>query len=237
MSENLLADPFERAFFDYLEGDVDAELTVHNNKGDDEIMKVAYFFRDYEEMPPIEKLALEACSGHVLDIGAGSGCHALHLQDKGFEVTALDIRPGFAEVMRKRGIRKVVLSDVRLLGEGKFDTLLMLMNGIGFTADFNGLEKFLNGARRLLNPGGQILLDSSDLIYLYREEDGSVLLDLNENYYGEVEYQVEYRGMSGVPFKWLFVDFTNLSFYAENAGFRCEMLHEDENFNYLARLY
>lgn len=237
MSEKVLTDPFEMAFFDYLGGDVNAELTVHNNKGDDEVMKVAYFFREYQEMPALEKLALDACTGSVLDIGAGSGCHALHLQNKGLDVTALDIRPGFVEVMKKRGIRKVVLNDIRLFRTGKYDTLLMLMNGIGFTRDFAGLETFLIGARELMNPGGQILLDSSDLIYLYQDEDGSVQINLNENYYGEVEYQVEYRGKKGEPFKWLFVDYTSLSFYADKAGFRSELLFEDESFNYLARLY
>ena len=89
----------------------------------------------------------------------------------------------------------------------------------------------------MLKPGGQILMDSSDLLYLYQEEDGSVSLDLSENYYGEVEYQVEYKGVKGEPFKWVFVDFSNLSYFADQAGFRIELLFEDENFNYLARLY
>ena len=237
MINNPPHDPFEQAFFDFLEGRQDATITVYNNKGDDEVMPVAYFFRHYGQMPPLEQMALDSCQGHVLDIGAGSGCHALHLQEKGLRVTALDIRPGFVEVMRRRGIRDAVLRDIRALKEGTYDTLLMLMNGIGFTADLDGLERFLRDAGNLLNPGGQILLDSSDLLYLYLDEEGNIELNLNDNYYGEVEYQVEYRGEKGLPFKWLFVDYTNLSFLAEQAGFRSELLFEDENFNYLARLY
>ncbi len=237
MNPRTLTDPFEQAFFDFLGGDREATITVHNNKGDDEVMPVAYFFRSYDQMPPLEKLALDSCEGHVLDIGAGSGCHALHLQEKGFRVTALDIRPGFVEVMRQRGIRQVVRQDVRTLKKGGFDTLLMLMNGIGFTADLDGLGRFLGDAANLLNTGGQILLDSSDLIYLYQDDEGNVELNLNDSYYGEVEYQVEYRGRQGAPFRWLFVDYTNLSFIAGQAGFRSELLFEDEHFNYLARLY
>ena len=230
-------DPFEQAFFDFQEGDKKARVIVHNNKGDDENMPVSYFFRSFKEMPKLEKLALKHCSGKILDIGAGSGCHAIHLQNKGFDITALDIRPGFVEVMKKQGIKKTVLSDIQKYKEEKFDTLLMLMNGIGFTKDFIGLKKFLASAKELLNPGGQILLDSSDLLYLYKDENGSYAINLNESYYGEVEYQVEYKAKKGKPFKWLFVDFSNLAFYAEEAGFRCELLFEDENFNYLARLY
>ena len=237
MDEQVLSDPFERAFFDYLNGDESATLIVHNSKGDDEVMQVSYFFRDYDEMPILEKMALEACYGHVLDIGAGSGCHSLCLREKGMDVTAIDIRPGFVDVMKKRGLKKVIHGDVQLLKKGRYDTLLMLMNGIGFTRNFEGLSAFLGDARSLLNPGGQIILDSSDLLYLYQEEDGTIMIDLNENYYGEVEYQVEYQGVKGVPFKWLFVDFENLAFLADQAGFKSELLHEDEHFNYLARLY
>ncbi len=230
-------DPFEQAFFDYLNGDRNTKIIVHNNKGDDEIMPTGYFFRTYDKMPELEKKALELCSGKTLDIGAGSGSHSLYLQDKEMDITALDIRPGFVEVMKKRGLMKTVCSDIFEYKSGKFDTLLMLMNGIGFSKNFSGLEKFLIHARSMLNPGGQVLLDSTDLLYLYREEDGSLKINLNENYYGEVEYQVEYNGKKGIPFKWLFIDYSNLEYYAEQAGFKSELIFEDDNFNYLARLY
>lgn len=230
------SDPFEQAFFDYVNGITDSQLIVHNNKGDDELMPVHYFFRSYDEMPQLEQLALDLCDGNILDIGAGSGCHSLVLQQQGKSITALDIRPGFVEVMKKRGLLKTVHSDIFNFTNQHFDTLLMLMNGIGFSVNFDGLQKFLKHARNLLKPGGQIILDSSDLLYLYRNEDGSATIILNEGYYGEVEYQVEYQGQKGKAFKWLFVDYSNLEYYATEAGFACECLFEDEQFNYLARL-
>jgi 2-polyprenyl-3-methyl-5-hydroxy-6-metoxy-1,4-benzoquinol methylase len=237
MAEIQDIDPFEQAFLDYYQGDETAQVVVHNSKGDDEVMLVAYFFRSWADMPELERIALDACYGHVLDIGAGSGCHSIHLQNKGMTVTALDIRPGFVEVMKKRGLVNTILADIRKTGTERYDTLLMLMNGIGFTRNFEGLEKFLKKARNMLNPGGQVLLDSSDLLYLYREEDGTISLNLNEDYYGEVEYQVEYKGRKGKPFKWLFVDYSNLAFIADQAGFSIELMYEDDSFNYLARLY
>lgn len=230
-------DPFEIAFFDYLNGNTQSELIVLNNKGDEEIMPVSYFFRSYNEMPELEKLALGQCSGKVLDIGAGSGCHSLYLQQNGVDVTALDIRPGFVEVMKRQGIENIKLADIQEFSEKKFDTLLMLMNGIGFTKNFHGLQKFLKQSKTLLNKNGQILLDSSDLMYLYTEDDGTVRIDLNEQYYGEVEYRVIYKDQKGIPFKWLFVDFSNLSHFAMEAGYRTELLYEDDHFNFLARLY
>lgn len=231
-----MQDPFEKAFYDYLDGDGSAKVVVNINKGEADDIPVSYFFRTYDRMPELEKRALDLCSGKILDIGAGAGRHSLYLQDAGKDVTALDIKRGFVDVMQKRGLKNVVHSDIYDYRAEKFDTLLMLMNGIGFTKNFDGLSTFLNSAKELLKPGGQIILDSSDVMYLYGEEDGSYKINLNEEYYGEVEFVIEYKGVKGELFSWLYVDFDNLSFYAEQAGFTCEKVCEDNHFNYLARL-
>ena len=151
-STNLYSDPFERAFYDYFMGIDDAEVTVHNNKGDDEIMPVRYFFRTYDEMPYLEKTAIKYYTGKVLDIGAGSGCHSLVLKSKGLDVTSIDIKKGFTDIMKKRGLQKVIHSDIFNFNSEKFDTLLMLINGIGFTQNLNGLEKFFSHSKSLLKP-------------------------------------------------------------------------------------
>lgn len=229
--------PFGQAFLDFLEGKETAEVLVHCNKGDDEIIPVSYFFREFEKMPLLEKKALDLCFGKILDIGAGSGIHSLELVRRGFEVCSLDINPAFGEVMRKRGLRNVIVSDIFDFRNEKFDTLLMMMNGIGFTRNFDGLSQFLKQAKVLLKPGGQLILDSSDLLYLYEEEDGSYAINLNDDYYGEVIYKVEYNDETGDPFPWLYIDYDNLSLIAENSGFRCEKIFEDDHYNYLARLY
>lgn len=232
-----MSDPFESAFYDFLNGKKDVNITVHCNKGETEDIPISYFFRDYEEMPKLEKKALELCSGKILDIGAGSGIHSLYLQNNDFDITALDIKPGFVDVMTKRGIKKTVVSDIFDYKDKKFDTLLMLMNGIGFTKNFNGLRDFLKQAKTLLNEGGQLILDSSDLLYLYEDEDGECLINLNEEYYGEVEYIIEYNNVKGEIFHWLYIDYGNLLQIAEELGFECEMIYEDNHYNYLARLF
>lgn len=230
------SDPLEKAFLDYTNGNKEIEILVHSNKADTEAVPVSYFYRSFDEMPLLEKKALELCSGDILDIGAGSGSHSLFLQEKGLSITALEIKVGLIEIIKSRGVKNFVCSDIYDYSEKKYDTLVMLMNGIGFAGDFNGLETFFSHARNILKAGGQIILDSSDVLYMYEEEDGSYLVDINESYYGEFEYWFEYDGIKGKPFKWLFVDFSNLSFYAEKAGFDCEMIYEDEHYNYLAKL-
>jgi SAM-dependent methyltransferase len=229
------SDPFVEAFHDYLNGETGEELAIYVNNEFSENMPVRYFFRGYDEMPQLEQIALKECKGKILDIGAGAGCHSMILQNRGYDITALDIKKGFVDIMKQRGIEKIVHSDIFNFKEGKFDTLLMLMNGIGFTIDFIGLERFLNQAKDLLNPDGHILLDSSDLLYLFQEEDGSFKVPLTGDYYGKVIYQVEYKNRKGEPFDWIFIDYSTLMQYAEKTGYDCELLFAND-FHYLAKL-
>ena len=229
-----MKDPFVEACRDYYLKKSETLILVHADKAETEEINIEYFFRN--EFPLLERKALELCSGDVLDIGAGTGIHSLELQKKGFSVNALEIKSGLCEIMNKRGLKNVINADIFAFNAKKYDSLLMLMNGIGLCADFNGLEKFLGHARNLLKPGGKIILDSSDLLYLYTEEDGSVSIDLSDDYYGILEYFYEYKGVIGEKFKWLFVDYSNLEFYAEKYGFDCRMVFEDEHYNYLAEL-
>lgn len=224
------------AISDYRAGQTDAKIIVESNLTEDDEIAVAYLFRTADEMPELELLALKQCRGHVLDVGAGAGCHSLVLQERGMEVTALDISAGAVQVMKEQGIKQVLQQDVLELEGAKYDTLLLLMNGIGIAGDLEGLGRFLEHTKKLLNPSGQILLESSDILYMFEEEDGSVLLDLNAGYYGEVLYNMRYKSHETGEFKWLFIDPAILEDYAVEQGYTFEMLYEGEFGNYLARL-
>ncbi len=231
------SDPLEQACWDYYLGDKNAKIKIVSNKADDEIVPISYFFRELDKMPQIEKIALGLCQDEILDVGAGTGCHSLELIKSGHVVSALEIKKRMAELLIERGIKHVYHADIFQFQDQKFDTLLLLMNGIGLVGDLSGLDRFLVHSKPLLKPGGQILLDSSDLMYLYQEEDGSIKINLNEDYYGEVEYKFVYKKLSGDTFKWLYVDFSTLYEYANKNGFNCDLIHEDDHYNYLARLY
>lgn len=230
-------DPLGDALMDYLNQPGEAVITVHSDIAEDEYLPVVHFFRNENNISELEKTALAACKGTVLDIGAGAGSLSLQLQTKGLAVTALDLSPGAVRVMKQRGVRSVQEGNILDFEGETYDTLLMLMNGIGVVGTLDGLADFLQEAKQWLKPGGQILLDSADILYLYEdEEEGGYWIDLNGAYYGEVTYQMEYKGKIGNPFGWLFVSFDVLSEYAEAAGFTCEQLYMDENDQYLARL-
>lgn len=226
-----MKDILGQAINDYYNFERDHTLWVHDHFGPRVEMPVATYFRKETEMPELEKQALAACYGTVLDIGAGAGSHALALQDRGLTVTALDISPLAAGVMEARGVEQVVRQDIFQYKEEKFDTLLLLMNGIGLAGNLHGLHRILQQARNLLRPGGQLLFDSSDVTYLY--EDG---IPFPQHYYGEIQCRYEYRKQKTEWFTWLYADYNTLSEIAAAEGWKAEHLLEDDQDQYLARL-
>lgn len=219
-------------------GDASVLITVESDVAETDQWPLAEFFHSWDDMGPIERKALTLANGRTLDVGAGSGCHTLWLQQQnGVEAEALDISQGAVEVMKRRGVRKAIAGDFYNFVPGKkYDTLLFLMNGIGLAGSVDGLDKFLARAASLLAPGGQILVDSSDLIYLYEEEDGSYSLPIGGRYYGEMTYTFVFNGERSEPFDWLYCDPQTLLDAADRNGLAMEIVAEGDHFDFLARL-
>lgn len=229
-------DPIGSALLDVLQGKEQQSITVKMDIADDDVLSPSYFFRTYDECPELEKQALHRATGRVLDVGAGAGAHSLYLQQQGVDVTAIDVSPNSVDVMKQRGIKNVKLIDFYDYHSESFDTLLFLMNGIGLVQTLDGFEQFFAHARTLLAPSGQIILDSSDLIYMFEAEGGSYLIDLNDKYHGEVEFNLSYKNVEGEPFNWLYVAEELLQDAAEASGFNCEIIKQGPHYDYLARL-
>lgn len=231
------SDPMGAAISDYFNFGKADRLRIFSSQFDEDTFPVKQLFRTLKQMPVLEQTALELATGKILDVGAGSGCHALALQEMGKEVCAIEISPLSVEVMNKRGVK-----DARLLNlydkqfNGSFDTILMLMNGSGMIGRIENMPQFFLRMKQLLKPGGCILIDSSDLKYLYEEEDGSFSIDLTGDYYGQIDYQLQYKGMKGEPFDCLYIDFHTLKFYAAENGFKAEWIKEGKHYDYLAKL-
>jgi hypothetical protein len=119
----------------------------------------------------------------------------------------------------------------------KFDTILLLMNGAGMCGKLENIAGFLQKLKSLLNPGGQIVLDSSDIIYMFDDDDdGGKWIPSDNAYYGEVIFNVSYKGQHEDPFDWMYIDYNTLQNAAVANGFQSELLLEGEHFDYLARL-
>ena len=221
--------------WDYLQGDKNAVVTVYTNLEPPTKISGNYLFRSFKKMPEMEQYALQFCKGSVLDVGACAGCHSIILQQNGHNVTAIELSEHAANCLKARNI-PTIHGDVMNLKNQQFDTILMLMNGLGLGGTIEKTTAMLAHLKTLLKPGGQIIGDSADIIESYREEDGSALIELTGRYYGIVDYQMQYKGVKGDKFTWLFIDYHTLADCAKKAGLQTELLVEGNTDNYLVRL-
>lgn len=234
MATETLNDPMGQAILDFARDGKAGDIVVSSDICDDDIIPVLYLFRNYEAMPELEKIALKQCSGKVLDVGAGAGIHAAYLLENGYQVDAIDISTGSVEHMKRIGIPAAQRNFFDIT-EGNYNTLLMLMNGIGIAGTLENLDATLIHAKKLVNEGGKIICDSSDIKYLYQDDDGSYWMDLNSTYYGNFNFQMKYKNHQTNWFEWLYVDFEKLQESAKRTGWNARKLYDSED-HYLAEL-
>lgn len=231
-----MKDLMGQAIWDYYQNGKAENLLTETSISEIDDLPVEYLFRDFEDMNLIEQKALELSKGKTLDIGSGAGSHSLYLQnEKGLEILALDISPKSVEVSKLRGVKNVLCSDILNFSGKTFDTVLLLMNGTGIFQSLDQIDLYLEKLYSLINQDGQILIDSTDILYMYdRDEDGGVMVPA-DHYYGEVDYFMHYKLDTEKPIKWLYLDFETLSRAVENNGFKIEKILQEED-SYLARL-
>jgi SAM-dependent methyltransferase len=233
-----MKDLFGKAILDFQTNNAPANLITETTISEEDEMSVAYLFRNFDEMPKMEQQALRLAKGKVLDVGCGAGSHSLYLQNhEKLDVTAIDVSKSAIEACLLRGIKKAEVQDVMTLKNQKFDTILLMMNGAGMCGKLKKMPAFLTQLKSLLNDNGQILLDSSDIIYMFDEdEDGGKWIPSNNDYYGEVIFNISYKGEKEQPFDWMYIDYNTLQNAAIANNLKCELLLEGEHFDYLARL-
>lgn len=233
-----MKDLFGKAILDFQTNNTPENLITETSISEEDEMSVAYLFRDFKEMPKLEQKALELAKGKTLDVGCGAGSHSLYLQDKkNLDVTAIDISKNAIEACQLRGLASAKVTNILdLNSDEKFDTILLLMNGTGIFGTLKETTKYLQKLKNLLLPNGQILIDSSDIIYMFDEdEDGAYIIPAN-GYYGELEFSLSYKGEKEDSFPWLYLDYNTLQNAAFANGLQCELILEGEHYDYLARL-
>ena len=228
--------PKGRAISDYHNTGMVDKLKVFSPMFEEDEIPLSTLFRSYEDMPKIEQMALDMAKGKTLDVGAGSGCNSLVLQEKETDVTAVDISPLSVETMKQRGVRNVLCQDFFNLSGQKYDTILMLMNGIGIVGTLERMPEFFKQLDRILAHGGQLLCDSSDINYVFEDEDGFIEYPDEDGYYGELSFRMQYKDNIGEPFPWLYIDADTLKSVAEDNGYNFEVIAEGEHYDYLVRI-
>ena len=231
-----MKDLMGRAIWDYYYQENSEDLQTETSISELDDLPVSYLFRDYQEMNALEKKALDLSFGKVLDVGSGAGSHSLYLQnERKLEVTALDISPKSIEICKARGVKNAICEDLLQFSEKDFDTILLLMNGTGIFQSLEHIDQYLQKLKSLVAENGQILLDSTDILYMYdQDEDGGVLVPAT-GYYGELDYYLHYKGESEEPMKWLYLDFDTLENAAIANGFKIQKIEQQED-SYLAQL-
>ena len=232
---NSKTDPMGRAIAEYWKTKKADRLRVFSPMFAENEIPLTTLFRSYEDMPEIERRALDMAEGRILDVGAASGCHSLVLQERGVDVTAIDISPLSVETMKERGVKKVHEQDFFTL-EGKFDTILMLMNGIGIVGTLERMPEFFRQLDTILAPGGQVLCDSSDISYVFEDEEGIIDIPDEIGYYGEQSFRMQYKDTIGEPLNWLYIDADTLRQMAESCEYAVEVIAKGEHYDYLARI-
>ncbi len=232
-----MKDLFGTAILDYQTNNSPEDIITETTISEADAMEVSYLFRSFKDMPILEQKALQLAKGKILDVGCGAGSHSLYLQEKGLEVTAIDISENAIKACKLRGLKNAQIQNILDLDvQEKYDTILLLMNGTGIFGTLANISKYLQKLKSVLSPNGQILIDSSDIIYMFDEdEDGSKWIPA-DGYYGELTFTISYKNERETAFPWLYLDYNTLQNAAHSNGLECELIVEGEHFDYLARL-
>jgi len=233
-----MLDLFGKAILDFQTNNAPENLITETNISEADEMEVAYLFRTYAAMPKLEKKALQLSKGKVLDVGCGAGSHSLYLQnDKNLDVTSIDISKNAIEACQLRGLKNAKVQNVLEIENQTFDTILLVMNGTGIFESLAKTATYLQKLKSLLTPNGQILIDSSDIIYMFDEDDDGSKWIPADGYYGELTFTISYKNQTEAPFPWLYLDYNTLQNAAFANGLQCELIEEGNHFDYLARLF
>ncbi|MBC7525525.1 MAG: class I SAM-dependent methyltransferase [Flavobacterium sp.] len=232
-----MIDLFGKAILDFQTHNSPENIVTETNISEADEMDVAYLFRTYIEMPKLEQKALQLSKGKILDVGCGAGSHSLYLQEKGFDVTSIDISRNAIKTCQLRGLKNAKVQNILEIDNIKFDTILLLMNGTGIFGTLSETSKYLRKLKNLLSPNGQILIDSSDIIYMFdKNEDGSYLVR-TDNYYGELTFTISYKNQTEVPFPWLYLDYITFQKIVLKNSLQCQLIQKGEHFDYLAKIF
>lgn len=233
-----MKDLFGKAMYDFQTNNSPEDIITETSISEEDEMSVEYLFRSYDEMPKIEQKALQLATGKTLDVGCGAGSHSLSLQnDRNLEVISIDISEKAIETCKLRGLKNVKVENILDFEGEKFDTIILLMNGTGIFGKLENCNTYLSKLKSLLNLGGQILIDSSDIIYMFDEdEDGGKWIPSETEYYGELTFTISYKGEKEETFDWLYLDYNTLQNAAIANGLKCELVTEGDHYDYLARL-
>lgn len=147
---------------DHWERDPHPHVVERDDGRRDKIDSAARYF----EAPrsAAEKEALRRLAGPVLDVAAGPGSYAVHLQNHGLTVTAIDTSPGAVKIAGMRGCLDARVMDLRDLefDDGSFESIIVMGNTFGAYQNPETLPAYLAALRRLVSDRATLVTSTLD---------------------------------------------------------------------------
>ncbi len=135
-------------------------LHVEREDGYRDTEDLGWYLTNYAGFPKYEKQALKYARGRVLDIGCGAGRHALVLQRRGLQVTAIDRSPRVIELAQTRGVKDARITDAcgKLpFRAGEFDTVVLFGKNLGICGTPAKFQRMLRELHRVTSKRARIL--------------------------------------------------------------------------------
>ena len=101
----------------------------------------------------------------ILDLGCGTGRHAVELARRGYELVGVDVSAAMLDRARRRAASEgasatFVLGDVRHVElDRRFDAVLSMFAVVGYQTDTTAVRATFDNVRRHLEPGGVFIFD------------------------------------------------------------------------------
>jgi 2-polyprenyl-3-methyl-5-hydroxy-6-metoxy-1,4-benzoquinol methylase len=122
------------------------------------------YFAQFKDWPERQKRGMKFVRGdNALDVGCGAGRVSLHLQRKGFRVTAIDSSPLAVRTCKKRGVknaRVLAFEDVARIGENGFDTVVMFGNNFGLFGNVRKAKRLLKQLHSMTTDGAVLIAET-----------------------------------------------------------------------------
>jgi SAM-dependent methyltransferase len=198
-----------------------------------------YYLAQYKQWPRWEKQAMKHVHGRVLDIGCGAGRQALYLQDKGHDVTGIDVSPLAISLCKKRGVKNAKVLAIEHIDKFKpssFDTAIMMGNNFGLFGNFKKARKLLLLLHKITSPQAVIVAETLDP-YGSKDPNHTGYHARNRKLGrmgGQVRIRLRYGKMIGDWFYYLFVSESELADILHGTGWRLKKTIQSDGPQYIA---
>lgn len=155
-------DAFGHALYDYHLGGGPAIVIERDDGYVDADFGGELYLAGVARWPASQRRAIKLARGRTLDVGCGAGRVALHLQEQGHGVVAVDTSPLAVKTCRERGVEDARALSVTQVSRklGRFDTIVMYGNNFGLFGSFRRARWLLRRFRNLTSPDARIIAET-----------------------------------------------------------------------------